>query len=64
MVSKKLLAIFLVIAIIVSLIGTAVVLVNLTEEKTEGSANVKLFVEDKKPQPTGMVQLNVVEKAR
>ena len=61
MVSKKILAILLIITTIISLAGTAMVTIDFNEDRPVGNAQVKVVVIEK-PQPTALVQLNVLEK--
>ena len=64
MISKKILAVVLLVVIVISLIGTALVSIDFVKEKTSDIAKVKLYVAEKAPQPTALVSLNVLTKTR
>ena len=63
MVSKKALAILLLTLIVVSLVGTAFIVVDMGKDQRTEIAQVKLYVAQKEPQKAdGLVKMNVIAK--
>ncbi len=65
--TKNLLAILLLIAVVISVVGTTVILNSLTEkvDATQGTGQVRLYVTEQPVEnapTTGLVTLNVLEK--
>lgn len=63
MVSKNTIAVLVILTLLISIMGTIVIIVDFDQpDRTSGTGQVKVNVIERPRPPTGLVTLNVIEK--